>query len=782
MKRSILILSVLTSVLWFLPMLASAQDDVPGLREIRELRSDDSRCPEGYRCFVAGPSASFEMMLARVNARIEDPAQHVNYEQFVDANPCGVIFHRDDGAMRHNGVCEYNHTRERVVEADFCEGHRCQRWIMASSPGHLNVYRVPAARVLTPSERAEAMVRTLDGIDPVTHTVPAPAELGGMLTELAGLMEETQPPSHDLEHQVVVAMGRALTRTPTSGTASEPTSDSAPSDMSELERLREENARLTAERDEARTAATAPAMSSDTPLWAVITLVTAFVFFLVGLFTGRRQNKAIQDYWEEKSLHSATKARVGHLENSLEIRNSEISALEKRLADAAGAKRASENSPTAGQNLEKNLSEILREVITGALKTKDGLQRQLVKLGRFQDAFIKQGLETLMNDTHNFLQVQGAWAASVPGMSFDAESIRGFAKSFEKRLDREIANAKTQTRVSVTEELETSFRTEREALATRTGTLSEELSKSKQDYAALETRTGDVTADLVRAQERITDLERELAEVQVPAPVHAPAHAVSRGILETASERLEDLYRDFFSDVLMRDKDRPTRRVVDTERVKSRFSKTIDVPYTNGSNGSRRRRAPSQETSEVRVVHELMLADLVSHLSKGYTAFDALRRYVRGALDLDMVVDFTPPPGSIPIAGLPAEAAALAEIAAPGQDSLLDHPDDTETAEIDRDALMSEPTRMVSNPLLESGAGELPREPTNPYGKPGEAASAPRRSRDDEVTKVVTTPRQTDIGIGGSALRPAPAPIATVAEDAPEASADSREDKGEVQA
>lgn len=198
------------------PMITMAQEAgprLPGAGRILELRSDDARCPEGYRCFLAGQGGSYGEMLDRVNGDIEDPSRQISIEQFDAANPCRFIYRRSDGRMMRNGTCpDLNGTDERVTWSDFCSEHSCRRWILATtSERGATVYRVPAERVLTPGERAEEMVRELDSTE-IRETVPAPAEFGDQLTELADLMEAPQPPTYLQTRDAIRSMGRALRR------------------------------------------------------------------------------------------------------------------------------------------------------------------------------------------------------------------------------------------------------------------------------------------------------------------------------------------------------------------------------------------------------------------------------------------------------------------------------------------------------------------------------------------------------------------------------------------
>lgn len=207
-RFSMAVLAVLFLVL--APTIASAQDQpMPGRGEVLEIRRDDPRYEEGYRSFLFGSYVGgmdgLDDILDRVNADLED-GESVTMEQVDAANPCRIIFHRDNG-WRHNGSCDTNPTAERVTYASYCGDGRCQRWPMAGR----HVYRIPSRPRLTPGERAEEMVRNIDAA-PVTETVAAPADLGGQLVELSDLMGEDQPPTYAQVRGVIGAFGRALTR------------------------------------------------------------------------------------------------------------------------------------------------------------------------------------------------------------------------------------------------------------------------------------------------------------------------------------------------------------------------------------------------------------------------------------------------------------------------------------------------------------------------------------------------------------------------------------------
>ena len=208
-----LIASLVAFVLVLAPTIVSAQDlPMPGRGEILELRRDDPRNQQGYRSFIFGSwtpgMGGLATILGRVNADIEGD-RRVTMEQLEAANPCIVIYHRADRRAGRNGSCDANPTRERLTLEAYCEGDRsCSRWPMSRS-----VYRIPARPRLTPGERAEEMVSTLDGTT-VSNTVPAPAELGSWMTELSDLMGEEQAPSNDQVRNVLAAVGRTLIRTP----------------------------------------------------------------------------------------------------------------------------------------------------------------------------------------------------------------------------------------------------------------------------------------------------------------------------------------------------------------------------------------------------------------------------------------------------------------------------------------------------------------------------------------------------------------------------------------
>lgn len=205
---------------------ASAQDTpMPGRGVILELRRDDPRYQEGYRSFIYGNWVSgmpgLNDLLDRVNADQEGDSL-VTMEQLDAANPCSVIYHRAGDRFGHNGSCDTNATAERMTYAAFCDGDSsCARWPMAR-----HVYRIPSAPRLTPGERVEEMVRRLDGTT-VTETVPAPAELGGWLTELSDSMsDEEQRPTYEQVQSGIAAIGRTLART--NSAADDTGADTAP--------------------------------------------------------------------------------------------------------------------------------------------------------------------------------------------------------------------------------------------------------------------------------------------------------------------------------------------------------------------------------------------------------------------------------------------------------------------------------------------------------------------------------------------------------------------------
>lgn len=208
-----LIAILVVFILVLAPTLVSAQDlPMPGRGEILELRRDDPRNQQGYRSFIFGGWAprmgGLATILRRVNADIEGN-RLITIEQLEAANPCLVIYHRDDRHAGRNGSCDANPTSERLEFDAYCQGAQsCSRWPVSN-----RVYRIPARPRLTPGERAEEMVSTLDRTT-VTHTVPAPAELGGWMTELSNLMGEEQAPSYDQVRNVLAAVGRTLERTP----------------------------------------------------------------------------------------------------------------------------------------------------------------------------------------------------------------------------------------------------------------------------------------------------------------------------------------------------------------------------------------------------------------------------------------------------------------------------------------------------------------------------------------------------------------------------------------
>jgi hypothetical protein len=707
MNRNVLSL-ILVSLSFLVPAFAQAQDEIPGRHEIAELRSTDSRCPEGFRCFIAGELASYEQMLSRVNAHIADDGEHVTFEQFAAANQCRVIFRRADGDMRLNGVCSYNHTPERIVEADFCGDQRCQRWIMASSSEHVNIYRVPAVRVLTPSERAEQMVRSLNAIDPVTQTVPAPAELGGMLTELATLMEAPQPPSHAQEHEVVLAMGSALARTPATASGA-PAPSSAPADMAELESLHAQVATLTAERDEAL--ASSSVTPSGLPLWSLITFLVGLAAALfIGLGLGRNQNKPLQELLTLKPQHADLVKERAQLETALETAKRTIQRLE---TEAKEKKRLSENSLSPQQAQELGVMKFLRKMADGALKTKESAEHLILEIGGYHDVQMRDLLQRLIAPTLDQFELVGAWGLAFPGIPFDAKGIESVPRAHKERLERAMGTAKDQGRSEAELALGLQRSNDRKEFEAEVDKLNGELEEKRRRVLELENQ--------IEARQ---SLEGHIARIE-SAP--SKPDSVPIAAVRIAYGMLHGVYRGVFGSILTFD---PVlrRKVVNENRVKDKFSKAIQVYPANGTKPKR------LNGKDVVTRHELREEDLYNFLRETHDGLDQLVSEFLSVLGIvDTRADLTPLPGPIPIAAIPPEAVPPAEAVpatAPGQDSLLDNPDETETTE-----MAAEPTRFAQNPLL--------------------VAPPKSKERDDEATQVVHRPRRrTDIGIGGEAIKP----------------------------
>ncbi|HVM91012.1 MAG TPA: hypothetical protein VMU11_03905 [Verrucomicrobiae bacterium] len=694
MNRLILSLALVSTVC-LLPTLVSAQEcEERGHLTICSRHAEDGT--REYR-ITAHPNASYGEIIDFANESVTDERLRLTPQQFDDANVPYVIYYcpgtdlcGGDGVCR-NGVSS-------VVNGDSvprhydtaCDGSgvRASRGLVAGV-----TYRVPAHRALTPSELVEDAHTTLAAVAaPSIADIRTAARVAGQ----AGLNTEHPPSTLGLAAVLndIVSATDHLGAGTTSTASTTPTVSAA--DTAELENLRQQISALTAERDAAR-AASAPA--AGLPWWsALVAFALIALAAYLGWKRGRDENGPLQDFFREQSSHRQARVRIGTLEDALKKRVNEIEELEDRLTAAATDKRAKDNSPTPSQQLEKKFSEIWNEVKKGALKSQKEIDRLLMLVAKIPDELAKDALTLLVNGSSMQLQLQAE------------------ASTFQGRLERGMNTAREEGRRAERDLLTPEFERERSTLAQKVGEMSERISAK----------------DI-----RIAELERDLANVQVPVPSN---QEIPQGVLETVNERLGSLHRDFFSDVLKRDEQRPSRRVVDGERVKARFTRTVEVPYANGSNGSSRRKRDRGhvETTEMRTVHELKSLELTDFLRTGYEAFDGLRRYVQGVLGLGPI-DPTPAPGAFPVSVVSMEAARLPSSAEPGQDSLLDHPDDTETAEMDREELAAEPTRFFTQSAAVDDSARQLRE-------------------DEATTQVVHTPRKTDIGMG-KALRP-PAPIA----------------------
>jgi hypothetical protein len=695
-------------LLWFLPVIAAAQDEIPGTHEIMELRSDDGRCPEGYRCFIAGSLASYEQMLNRVNGHSDDESRQVTFSQFADANPCRVIFHRADGERRLNGTCSFNQSSEPVTERDFCAGHTCERWIMASAPRHVTIYRVPAVRRLTPSERAEEIVQRMDAVDPVTNTVPAPAEFGAMLTEAAELMDAPQPPSHAQMREVVLSMGRALARTPQAVAATAPAA-TTPSHAVATE---------TASADEP-TPAPAVTDYSRWPWWVTIVacLIGMIVTFFYGRKVGRDQNKPLNELTALHQQHADLNAAHDALQKAFAHRGEVTRRLEGELKSAAGAKRERENSITPAQASEKSLLEFCNSVVKGALNGRDTTEKLTLMIGTIHDKTVGRALQLLLGPALNQFQLAGALTASFPGTELSVDAFRAIANKHSERLERATRTAKEDGRAEGRSE-ERQVQTRK--LDDERTVWQAEKAMLDEERNALAARSGQLSEDLTTAKGKVTDLERQLGEVQVPAQ----AGGISPDAVNDAYGRMREVTRVIFGEVLWADSTQ--KRVVSEDKVLSRFSREILVVTCVPSNGNRIKRADLKEETR----RELLIGNLLDFLRPLYAELSEASRLLRAALGPTFnQVDLTPLPHSIPLSALPAEAvdrlAATQEGEALALSSLFDHPEEKETSEFSRDD------------------EELPRESTQ-FGR--SPLLAPRSEREDD-TKVVIR-RDTQRGLG----------------------------------
>lgn len=195
-------------VSWLFACPTSAQDlTPPAPYQISEVPRGP-RCPDhGTRCFLAGRGATASQMLSQVNRGIADPSRRVTMADLEAANPCDISYVRDDGSAKRNGLCPVmNGTTERVTWENFCDGHHaCQRWVIASYPGHLRIYSVPKRHRRIVSESVAETARAPD-VPQAVVTAPIPVVATAPLMGAAAPVQvATSPPAPDpsLERRIV---------------------------------------------------------------------------------------------------------------------------------------------------------------------------------------------------------------------------------------------------------------------------------------------------------------------------------------------------------------------------------------------------------------------------------------------------------------------------------------------------------------------------------------------------------------------------------------------------
>lgn len=500
------------------PMAAMAQDaSLPGRGEVLELRADDARCPEGFRCFIAGRGASYEQMLERVNGGLEDASLHVSVAQFEAANPCRLIYRRPSGAMSRNGSCpSQNGTSTPVTWSSFCSLGSCARWTIATSDlGRPTVYRVPASRQLTPGERAEEMVRELDSGD-IGETVPAPAELGGQLTELADLMGEAQPPTYQQTQAVIRSMGRTLTRASDASTTSINQTDLAASEALSAEEtpaiagtdLQNEIPGSQAETQGDTNTATAD-LSMSSPVLIVIYFLLIGLMLLVGAL-GYRLHTAY------KKLHSK-QVEIDRLRHKLETVDHD-NGIRVAWNDAGMPAGSTEDTVAL-------IKEMARSHTTIARATRD--------TEAWSPAYgdIHEELNGVLEEVGNARFIKQAIKDVLPGTDTDSpEKVR-------KAISRELLQVKDKSRES-------------RALHKRNEVLSEEKAAAEAEAEQLRGRVADleeteralseglelVREEAARKAQRIVALEKEREELEANPVIlsDTPSTSDYEGMLELA--------------------------------------------------------------------------------------------------------------------------------------------------------------------------------------------------------------------------------------------------------
>lgn len=521
MSRFLALMFVCVTAL--LPAIASAQDVECPPGEMCELRSDDSHCGDGYRCFVfgsfvAGSHASLNRMLATVNHDFDDASDPVTMEQMEAANPCSVIYHSHEAHSALNGSClTYNHTSERVTFETYSAEHDASRWPMAH-----HVYRVPSVPHLTPGEEAEHLAREIDAAA-ITGTVRAPDWIGPRITRIRELISSHQLTDSQSD-AMLASLERSLGRVPAETSTAAPEADPAQPDMEfspEETGATEESVTPPPTEEHAAVQAAAPVYMNP---WFWIAVLCALG---IGMLLGRRGRKVVtmaseEDAEELASLREEKAALTGKLAaantslmNAKANHEQEIGdfkdRLSKKRADDASESAENGNNKTFVETFTKRWNEFYASVDPNKVVRK----------------LNGANIINLFSDLELFVIVERAWDEKVFGPMNRPSIEKALSPHKSKRI----------------EQLEADLREKGIDLATANARASE-----------LEAMKGDLTTQLEAAKSEASNRTNELVEERT-ARMTAETKADTQesqlfelaGVIQSIQEGTEELFDKFFN-------------------------------------------------------------------------------------------------------------------------------------------------------------------------------------------------------------------------------------------
>lgn len=639
-------------------------------------------------------------------------------EQLDAANECGIMYVRGTGDARvfgANGTCSRNGTTERVTFESFCgESRVCARWPYAN-----RVYHVPSVRILTPGERAEEMAREISG-DESTETVPAPAAMGAQLTELAGLMESSQPPTTAQVRGVIMAMGDALTRVGGGTPAETPRVDMdfGVPDAEAATDAAHADARTRVISLERELATARAAIEGRWHWW--ITFVACLIGMFAMFFIGRWSAPRIRVEDEEAPNEPMVPRR--ELDEALERATVAEQSADSLRAWWLAIKEVFEKATGKSDPKPNEIGEFIQHAHDNVV----------VWNGSLKDLTPAQ-LREEREQAKLFRQMREEWQTT-PGVDpAFILNVRNVAKTLAAwwRLDAltkawsgmEPAFALSPTAPDGGLAAYLDGRVEREIEAVR-------LDEAEKRRELVAQRDG--------FERQLIEAHREIkALIEIPPPAVGDPDAERRRTLALVNERVG----------------------AKLDETLAEFGKIAD----GESVGIEEMRA------ELRLVKRQKVAPILDFLQRVLIGVAGARKELDVLLaphETEEVVRepgriYTPPRPALPSVPPPPSAE---ETSYPGLfgDGAMD--DLGETAEAT--PIVDEKTRFVKNPLLEAerAKSELPAENTNPFAEHPDFAGGNGASRDDETTKVVHVDgngrprRDTHRGIGFAAAEPPPVP------------------------